>query len=175
MAFFRQGGKDAEPSFRPSVSVTGRPIRKIEEVGQGPERRSRLMSAAVRQLAEHPLARRAGFPVGDGAGLESAVAAIRPLFAHEMSMARWTALRGALLYLDMLCPTDEEWTDMMPVMGLRPAAGGGEISVSVTDPSSELSADATEAAATAMSVKGDYDGPAALLPLFLGGLLYFPL
>ncbi len=48
---------------------------------------------------------------------------VRPLFTHEPSMIRWTALRGALLYLDMVATTDQDWAGVAELMGLHVTSG----------------------------------------------------
>lgn len=87
------------------------------------ERRVRLMAEAVRRLKGHPLAEESarGVALGDDHGMEGLVEHVAPLFRREMSLARWVAIRGALLFLDMICPSDREWKELMPVMGLAPA------------------------------------------------------
>jgi Protein of unknown function (DUF2510) len=82
------------------------------------------MAAAVRLLDGHPAGASSaqGTALGDGYGMEGLVEQIRPLFRSEMSLARWVAIRGALLFLDILCPSDREWRELMPVMGLAPVS-----------------------------------------------------
>jgi hypothetical protein len=103
--------------------MTGKPVVVPEEMGQL-ERRGRLMSAALRAVQEHPLARPDchGVPLGDGHGMEDVVAVVRPIFSVERSLTRWVAIRGALLFLDMACPEDLPWEDLMSAMGLRSAS-----------------------------------------------------
>jgi hypothetical protein len=117
MSLFR----GAEPSVRPRRTLSGRPVSVPEDMGQQ-ARRGRLMSEAVRRLEAHPLgAKRAhGVALGDGHGMEDLVGHIAPLFKREISLARWVAIRGALLFLDMIFPSDREWEELMPVMGLAP-------------------------------------------------------
>lgn len=80
------------------------------------------MAAAVRLLDGHPLARESahGVALGDGYGMEDLVAQILPLFRLEMALTRWVAIRGALLFLDMIAPSDREWHELMPIMGIAP-------------------------------------------------------
>ncbi len=113
-----------ERSIRPRRTITGRPVTDGEEIGSGQKRRARLMSAAIRQLEGHPLTvpDSRGIPLGDGHGMEELVATIQPLFATEASLTRWVALRGALLYLDMLFSNEQEWEQMLPIMGFEPTA-----------------------------------------------------
>lgn len=119
MPLFRGGSGGGEPSIRPRRTLSGRPMSMQEDIGTQ-ARRGRLMSEAVRRLDGHPLARQSvhGVALGDGHGMEDLIGHIAPLFEREMSLARWVAIRGALLYLDMICPTDREWQELMPVMGL---------------------------------------------------------
>jgi hypothetical protein len=65
------------------------------------QRRARLFVECVRRLADDPLAQPAarGVPISDGCGMERLVARIDPIFAHERSLLRWVALRGALAQL----------------------------------------------------------------------------
>src|SRR5579863_6524980 len=113
----------SQPSKRPGRTLSGRPVTEQEELGTQP-RRGRLMAAAVRLLDGHPLGASSaqGTALGDGYGMEGLVEQIRPLFRSEMSLARWVAIRGALLFLDILCPSDREWRELMPVMGLAPVS-----------------------------------------------------
>ena len=119
------GGKadSAEPSARPRRTLSGRPVTVQEEMGAQP-RRGRLMAAAVRRLEEHPMGRESaqGIALGDGYGMDGLVGHIFPLFQREMSFARWVAIRGALLFLDMIAPSDREWHELMPIMGIAPVA-----------------------------------------------------
>lgn len=82
------------------------------------------MAAAVRQLEGHPLGAESahGVALGDGYGMEDLVTQIIPLFQREMSLARWVAIRGALLFLDMICSSDREWQELMPIMGIAPVS-----------------------------------------------------
>jgi hypothetical protein len=75
-------------------------------------------------LDGHPLGAESahGIALGDGYGMEGLVERILPLFQREMSLARWVAIRGALLFLDILCPDDRGWQRLMPVMGIAPVA-----------------------------------------------------
>src|ERR1700683_375682 len=115
MALFR----GTEPSVRPRRTLSGRPVSVQEEIGQH-ARRARLMSEAVRRLERHPLGSPSarGVALGDGHGMEDLVRHIAPLFKQEISLARWVAIRGALLFLDIICPSDQERQQLMPVMGL---------------------------------------------------------
>lgn len=110
-----------EPSLRPQRTVTGGAITRSEEIGDGLPRRVRSMALAVRTLEGHPLTTpdAIGVPLGDGQGLEELVARIAPLFAAEESLIRWSALRGALLMLDMVWPDDTEWARLAGIMGVR--------------------------------------------------------
>jgi hypothetical protein len=110
----------AERSVRPTRTITGKAVVVPEEIGQL-ERRARLMAAALRVVQEHPLAAsaRCRMPLGDGHGMEDVVAVVRPIFASERSLTRWVAIRGALLFLDMVCSQDLPWKDLMSAMGLR--------------------------------------------------------
>jgi len=110
-----------EPSIRPRRTLSGRPVSVPEDMGTH-ARRARLMSEAVRRLDGHPLGARSahGVALGDGHGMEGLVEHIAPLFQQEKSLARWVAIRGALLFLDMICPSDREWQELMPIMGLAP-------------------------------------------------------
>ena len=85
---------------RPRLTINGRPQRDPEQPGSL-QRRARLFVECVRQLADDPLAQPAarGVPIGDGCGMERLVARIDPIFAHERSLLRWVALRGALAQL----------------------------------------------------------------------------
>jgi hypothetical protein len=118
MPLFGGGG---EPSVRPRRTLSGRPVSVQEDIGTI-ERRGRLMAEAVRRLKGHPLAEESAHRValGDGHGMEGLVEHVAPLFRREMSLARWVAIRGALLFLDMICPSDREWQELMPIMGLAP-------------------------------------------------------
>jgi hypothetical protein len=118
MPLFRGGD---EPSIRPRRTLSGRPVSVQEEFGTR-ERRVRLMAEAASRLEGHPLAGMSahGVALGDGHGMEGLVEHIAPLFQREMSLARWVAIRGALLFLDMICPSDREWQELMPIMGLAP-------------------------------------------------------
>jgi Protein of unknown function (DUF2510) len=107
--------------MRPRRTLSGRPVSVQEDIGTQ-ARRARLMSEAVRRLEGHPLGEESahGVALGDGYGMEDLVEHIAPLFQREISMARWVAIRGALLFLDMVCSSDSEWHELMPIMGLGP-------------------------------------------------------
>jgi Protein of unknown function (DUF2510) len=109
-----------EPSVRPRVTITGKPVTDPEEIGTL-ARRGRMMAAAVRLLSEHKLAQAdsIGTPVGDDYGMAELVERLRPMFATESSFTRWVALRGALLFLDMSFPAEMEWRSAMLAMGLE--------------------------------------------------------
>ena len=117
-------GPSKVPSVRPNRSITGGPLAIPEDIGKLP-RRVRLMAHAQRALADHPLAQASSFgqPLGDGTGMEAAVAHIAPIFARERSIVRWVALRGALLFLDMHCPEPASWERLVRGMGLRTEGG----------------------------------------------------
>lgn len=121
MGFF---GQSKVPSVRPDRSIVGSPIAIPEDIGNFP-RRVRLMAHAQRMLIDHPLAQRNSFGqlLGDGTGMEAAVAHIAPVFARERSIIRWVALRGALLSLDMHCPDLASWERLLQTMGLRTESG----------------------------------------------------
>jgi hypothetical protein len=110
----------AERSIRPTRTISGKPMTVPEEIGTFP-RRARLMAAAVQEVQPHPLAQAGarGFPLGDGHGMEDVVGVVRPLFAAERSLTRWVAIRGALLFLDMVTPNQASWENIMAAMGLR--------------------------------------------------------
>jgi hypothetical protein len=97
-----------------------------------------MMSSAVRLLADHPLAVTDGRALGDGYGMEELVGVIAPLFARERALIRWVALRGALLYLDMLCPDDASMRALLPHMGLRALERGNGLTVRVNDPAGAI-------------------------------------
>jgi hypothetical protein len=109
-----------EPSVRPRVTITGRPVTEPEEIGTL-ARRGRMMAAAIRLLSDDKLAHAdsIGTPVGDDYGMEELVERLRPMFATESSFVRWVALRGALLFLDMAFSSEVEWRSAMLAMGLR--------------------------------------------------------
>ncbi len=117
MSLFRP----VEPSIRPRRTLAGRQVAVQEDIGTV-ARRARLMSEAVRRLEGHPLGAQSarGVAIGDGHGMEDLVEHIAPLFQQERSLARWVAIRGGLLFLDMICSSDLEWQQLMPVMGLAP-------------------------------------------------------
>jgi hypothetical protein len=97
-----------------------------------------MMSSAIRLLAEHPLVLADGRPLGDGYGMEELVAVIAPLFARERALIRWVALRGALLYLDMLCPDDASMQALLPHLGLRPSEAADGLAVELIDPERQV-------------------------------------
>jgi hypothetical protein len=119
MPLFRGGVGGSEPSSRPRRTLSGRPVSVQEDIGTQ-ARRARLMSESVRRLDGHPLGGQSahGVALGDGLGMEDVVGCIAPLFQRETSLARWVAIRAALLFLDMICPSDREWQELMPIMGL---------------------------------------------------------
>jgi hypothetical protein len=107
-----------EPSKEPRVSISGRPNFVRTEIG-GANRRPLLFATSVRALARHPLAqpKAAGRPLGDGVGMESLVAELKPVFAKEQSLVRWIALRGACLFLDMVFSND--WEVAAQAVGIK--------------------------------------------------------
>lgn len=113
------GLKERDPLIVPKRTITGRPQTEPESIG-GFERRARLMWACVRLLAAESTAQPGaiGRPLGDGLGMEPLVEKIRPIFASERSMIRWTALRGALMFLDMAVPGEAQWRSLLLAMGL---------------------------------------------------------
>lgn len=98
-------------------TISGAPVVQPETFG-GTERRARLMSSAIRSLRGHPVAVAVGAPLGDGLGMEELVAEIKPLFTTEPSLTPWVALRGAVLFLDLLAPNDEGWKSLVSRMGV---------------------------------------------------------
>ena len=120
MPFFRSLSQEPiEPSLRPTKTLTGKQVLKSEEIGSF-VRRARMFGSATRLLENHPLTlpNSIGIPVGAGYGLENLVAIINPLFTKEKALIRWTALRGALLGLSILCPTEDAWDQLAVIMGL---------------------------------------------------------
>lgn len=132
-------GNRSQASAANGLTITGQVATAPESIG-GLARRSRLMSAAIRLIDDHPVTVAIGRPLGDGYGMEELVARISPLFARERGLIRWVALRGSLLYLDMLCPNDDALHELLPAMGLRPEQGPEGPTVAVIEPVADISA-----------------------------------
>jgi hypothetical protein len=123
MPLFRRqpGSGQAEP---PRLTINGR-LQVIPETSDSIKRRFRLFVECERRLAGHPAAQQSevGSPLGDGYGLEEAVAEIKPLFDYEPSLVKWVALRGAIseISIQVLEPENAAVLrrDLERVMGLE--------------------------------------------------------
>jgi len=112
---------------RHRLTINGRPQHDPEQPGSL-QRRARLFVECVRRLADDPLAQPAarGVPIGDGCGMERLVARIDPIFAHERSLLRWVALRGALAQLHIT--TVDQSSAVLPFSpAVETAMGVGDV------------------------------------------------
>jgi hypothetical protein len=128
-----------EALVRPSRTVSGAPVTDPESL-QSVQRRVRLMAAAMRALQGDPVAEEVRRPIGDGIGMEGLVDKIRPIFTREQSLLPLVALRGAILFVDLLAPSNQEWEALTARMGIRyelDTATNGRIAY-VNDPNNQI-------------------------------------
>jgi hypothetical protein len=122
-SFERVESREQDEAVHSHLTINNKEQLECEGVDQV-SRVLRLFAESLRRLAAHPLATPAhvGTPIGDGHGMEELVAYIAPLFEHEPSLARWTAVRGGMAMLYYQTVSEDHGTPFIPyverVMGV---------------------------------------------------------